>query len=300
LWRLALVVAIPVYIAVSVVYVRGGSSDDAVTEPAGSHKLPVSGAEMRFDSPLQIESGWTTIALRNTGGLAHQASIYRLHDGVNGNDLAQALRSDINAWKGKADPVGGVGGVPAGKTQEVALDLSPGTYLITCFLRGGSASGDSHVKFGMSRVLHVQPAAASGSSSSSGSPPSAGGEFVLRDDRFEFPPGFDGHGVFKVTNAGTQPHELSILRLGTGKTADDFKAFMTAAALAEQGGPKPSGPPPFSNAGGFTIIDPGQSGVMMIDLEPGSYIAADFIPDPTKGGIPHFLSGMLVPFDVTH
>lgn len=291
---LIVIVAIPLYVAGSIVYVRG-SSESSVAEAAGDHRLPVSGAEMKFDSPLKIEPGWTTISLRNDGGLAHQASLYRLHDGINGNDLAQALRADRDAWNGKADPIGGIGGIPAGKTQDVALDLSPGQYLITCFLRGGSAAGASHVNFGMSRVLEVQAA----SSSSPSTQPSTSGEFILRDDKFEFPAGFAGEGVFKVTNAGTQPHELSIVRLAPGKTKDDFLAFMQAAALAEEGGPKPSGAPPFSNAGGFTILDPGMAGVMMIDLEPGSYLAADFIPDPTKDGLPHFMLGMLVPFEVT-
>lgn len=293
---LAVVLAVPLYVAVSIVYVRGaGDTSQTATEVVGDHTLPVVGAEMKFDSPLKIEPGWTTIAFRNDGGLAHQASIYKLHDGIDGNDLAQQLRANRDAWNGKADPVGGIGGIPAGKSQQVSLDLATGHYLITCFLRGGSAIGESHVQFGMARVLDVQPAAAG---ANPGSPPASTGEFVLRDDGFTFPDGFNGHGVFKVTNAGTQPHELSILRLGAGKSDKDFLNFMQASAMAEQGGPKPTGGPPFSNVGGFTIANPGISGVMVIDLEPGSYLASDFIPDPTKGGLPHFMGGMLKPFEV--
>jgi hypothetical protein len=293
---LALIVAIPLYLAVSVIYVRGaGDTSSTATEVVNDHTLPVVGSEMKFDSPLKIEPGWTTIAFRNDGGLAHQASIYKLHDGIDGNDLAQQLRANRDAWNGKADPVGGLGGIPAGKSAQVALELGTGHYLITCFLRGGSAVGESHVQFGMARVLDVQPAAAG---ADLGSPPASTGEFLLRDDGFTFPAGFNGHGVFKVTNTGTQPHELSILRLGAGKTDKDFLAFMQASALAEQGGPKPTGGPPFTNAGGFTIANPGTTGVMVIDLEPGNYVASDFIPDPTKGGLPHFMGGMLEAFTV--
>jgi hypothetical protein len=286
-------VAIPLYVAGAVVYVRGGL-DLSGAETAGDHTLPVSGAEMSFDSPLEIEPGWTTIAFRNDGGLSHQASLYLLHDGVDGNELAEALRDDPLAWQGQADPIGGVGGIPPGKTQDVTIELATGHYLITCFLRGGSAAGDSHVQFGMARVLDVKAAGGD----DDGSPPATTGEFVLSDGAFEFPDDFDGSGVFKVSNVGEQPHELSILRLADGKTVDDFVEFLTAAAAAEQGGPRPTGPPPFTNAGGFTILDPGMSGVMMIDLDPGSYVASDFIPDPETGE-PHFLSGMLEQFDVT-
>jgi hypothetical protein len=143
----------------------------------------------------------------------------------------------------------------------------------------------------MSRVLEVT------AGDDDGAPPDTAGEFVLSDGAFEFPDEFQGQGVFKVSNVGEQPHELSILRLKDGKTQDDFLEFMQAAAAAEQGGPKPNGPPPFTNAGGFTILDPGMEGVMMIDLEPGSYIASDFIPDPETGE-PHFLGGMLEAFEV--
>jgi len=293
----ALILAVPLYLAISIIYVRGaGDTSTTATEAVNDHTLPVAGAEMKFDSPLKLQPGWTTISFRNDGGLAHQASIYKMHDGTNANDLAQQLRADREAWTGKADPVGGVGGIPAGHTQQVSLDLTAGQYLITCFLRGGSAVGDSHVKFGMARVLEVQPAAAG---ASEGAPPSSTGEFLLRDDGFQFPEGFDGHGVFKVTNAGTQPHELSIVKLGAGKTQNDFLGFMQASAMAEQGGPKPTGGPPFTNAGGFTIVNPGMSGVMMIDLEPGSYLASDFIPDPTRDNLPHFMLGSLKAFDVT-
>ena len=97
-----------------------------------------------------------------------------------------------------------------------------------------------------------------------------------------------------LRNEGKQPHELSILTLNPGKTPADFTAFMKAA----DSGKKASGPPPFANAGGFTILDPGLDGYVTLDLAPGTYLGADFIPDPTKKNAPHLLNGGQVPFTV--
>jgi hypothetical protein len=73
-----------------------------------------------------------------------------------------------------------------------------------------------------------------------------------------------------------------------GKTLDDVRAFMQS----------PSGPPPFEDAGGMQALDAGKTGWLTLDLEPGTYVALCFVPDPASGTA-HMDMGMIVPFSVT-
>jgi hypothetical protein len=96
-----------------------------------------------------------------------------------------------------------------------------------------------------------------------------------------------GPQVWKVVNNGAQPHELAILKLAPGKTPPDVATFVT----------KPSGPPPFASMGGMQALQPGRSGYVNLDLEPGNYMAVCFVPDP-QSGKPHVQLGMAMPFSV--
>ena len=57
------------------------------------------------------------------------------------------------------------------------------------------------------------------------------------------------------------------------------------------------GAPPFEDAGGLQGIDPGESGWLNLDLQPGNYVALCHIPDPASGKA-HEELGMVLPFSV--
>jgi hypothetical protein len=67
----------------------------------------------------------------------------------------------------------------------------------------------------------------------------------------------------------------------------DIQAFMAS----------PHGVPPFTSIGGFQAINPGQSGWLNLDLEPGNYVAVCYVPDPASGHA-HLELGMVMPFSV--
>ena len=96
-----------------------------------------------------------------------------------------------------------------------------------------------------------------------------------------------GRQVWKVVNQGPQPHEFLLIKLAEGKTMADVGAFMEA----------PHGVPPFEDAGGLQAINPGASGWLTLDLQPGNYVALCHVPDPATGHA-HVELGMVMPFSV--
>jgi uncharacterized cupredoxin-like copper-binding protein len=118
--------------------------------------------------------------------------------------------------------------------------------------------------------------------------PKADATVKLQDFSFIIPAEVKaGKQTWQIINEGTQPHEIMLIRLAEGKTLADAQAFAQA----------PHGQPPFSSIGGFQGINPGSSGWLNLDLQPGDYVALCYIPDPASGHA-HMDLGMIMPFTV--
>ena len=96
----------------------------------------------------------------------------------------------------------------------------------------------------------------------------------------------EGRKVFKVTNAGREPHEMTIFRLEDISTAQLRDILLAPVDRA-------AGPPPFQEAGGIQAIMPGDAGWVTVDLAAGEYGLVCFIPSPVNQGTPHFALGMI-------
>ena len=122
-------------------------------------------------------------------------------------------------------------------------------------------------------------------------------ELATVDHAFEdFPDTVDaGVTSFDFTNEGEEVHELAVLRKSDGvtDTADELLAMDEAASadkvtLLGVGGP----------------IAAGESQYLIVDLEPGDYIATSFVPvgmtslDAPTEGAPQFTEGMVHEFTV--
>ncbi len=114
--------------------------------------------------------------------------------------------------------------------------------------------------------------------------PKADVDVALADYSFTYStPITAGHHVFAVTNNGPQMHELEIIKLDSGKTAEDFAKWMV----------KPAGPPPAHAVGGIAPEAPGRTAYFSADFSAGNYVTMCFIPD-AKDGKPHFMHGMML------
>lgn len=94
-----------------------------------------------------------------------------------------------------------------------------------------------------------------------------------------------GMTTVRLVNTGKQPHHLILGHLADGTTLDDVMKAMQADPNAEPAG--------LTWHGGAGAIGTADSSAATSDLAPGRYVAFCFLPDPTDGGKPHIMKGML-------
>lgn len=97
-----------------------------------------------------------------------------------------------------------------------------------------------------------------------------------------------GWTTFHLVNDGPSLHHVQLVRLDSGKTAEDLAAAM-----------KNPGPPPrwAVFVGGPNAPDPGSQSDATVNLSAGNYVMLCLVDIP--GGVPHFTKGMVRPFKVT-
>ena len=246
---------------------------------AGVQELEIKGTDFAFQAPPSIPAGATRITLSNAGKEEHQAQIAGINAGSTFQDLTAALQGpDESAALALVTLAGGPTGVQPGESRATTSILKAGQYVFLCFIRG--ADGIPHLAKGMIAPIEVtEPASA-------GTVPAGDASLTLQDFAFV---GLEtlsaGPHQVSVTNKGPQPHEATIVKLADGVKASDLAAMFTSAEA-------PSGPPPFTTAGGVAGIAPGETISMDVDLPAGNYAYLCFIPDPASGA-PHAALGMI-------
>jgi len=113
--------------------------------------------------------------------------------------------------------------------------------------------------------------------------------FVAHDYGFagpdRLPPGVT---TMQVVNKGQEPHHIQLLKLLQGKTAEDFRAALTA---------DPGRLPNWIKfVGGPNAVLPGSESVATMNLAEGGYVLICIIPN--KEGVPHMALGMQKPLSV--
>jgi len=239
--------------------------------------VTINATEYAFGAPDTIPAGLTTFRMVSEGREPHQAVVA----GAPGKTFAE-----LEAALLREGPIpdwltipAGPGVVAAGDSSIVTANVSPGNYLILCFIP--SLDGKPHIMKGMYRRLVVTPAPQGAAAAAE---PRSDVTVTLSDYAFATSaPLTAGTHVIRVENSGPQLHELTIERLVPGKTLADWQQWMA-------GGMR--GTPPAEPAGGLVGPDRGKVGWLMITLKPGNYLLNCYVPD-TKDGKPHFVYGMV-------
>jgi hypothetical protein len=246
--------------------------------PPVANAVTITATDYAFGTPDTIQAGLTTFRLHNPGREPHQAVIAGA-PGMTFAELETALvKAAPTMFAGLTIPVG-AGAVGSGDSSIVTADLTPGNYLVLCYIP--SPDGRPHVMKGMYRRLVVIPAAAGAARPAE---PKADLTVTLSDYAFALSaPLTAGTHTIRVENNGPQLHEVTIERLQPGKSLADWQQWIA-------GGMR--GTPPTEPAGGFTGPDKGKVGWLTITLPPGNYLLLCYVPD-AKDGKPHFMHGMV-------
>ncbi len=265
------------------------SGSAAISTTGGIQTMVIEAFDYGFKTLGSIPGGMTRVQMKNTGTELHHGQFMRLNTGVTLDQLGAAFAKGPDAALGLVTQTGGPATILPGGTSEVILDLTEGQYMIACFIAG--ADHVPHVAKGMLMPLKVTAAPAAAAPT-----PAVNGTITLFDFNFTMPDTLPaGKSMYTVTNTGAQFHEFSIGQLPPGKTVDDVKAMFAAPSV----GP-PNGPPPVIPMGGMNALTKGNTGIVVLDLTPGNYVAICLVPDQSKpNGDPHAHLGMIKGFTVT-
>jgi hypothetical protein len=250
----------------------------AASTAAAPPVVTVRAKDFEFEAPDSITAGWTTFRLVNDGPGLHHVQIIRLDSGRTVIDFIKATNKPgpMPAW---VTFISGPNAPDPGHESNATIELAAGDYAMLCLI--DIPDHMPHFAMGMVHEFTVRPA----SGTSAGASPAGAADVVLtlRDYSFSFSrPLVAGKQTIEVRTEATQPHEIEILKLAPGKTADDVMKWMA----------KPVGPPPASGIGGVSGTSAGVHVRFTADLAAGDYLIACFIPD-AKDGKPHALKGMM-------
>lgn len=238
--------------------------------------------DFAFAGPDTIAPGFTTIRLDNQGQQAHHLIIGKFADGKTMQDFMAALKADPNAEPPFMSWHGAASAADPGSSAAGTVNLPAGNYVAICFMPD-PMDGKDHLSKGMTREFVV-----------AGTPdgakaPAAESEIHLKDFGFVAPTFAAGTHTFRVINDGPQTHEIQLVRLNDGATAQQFLAAMA---------PNAKGPPPGLLMGGPGAYSTGLEGYWTVTFTPGKYMFVCFVPDPATG-VPHFMKGMVQEFTVS-
>lgn len=248
------------------------------------HEATFTATDYAFSGPDTLPAGWNRISLQNEGGELHHGQLLRLPADRTVADLVAAMQENPNHPPDWLVYEGGPGVFIPGESGAALVELEAGNYVLICVLP--DAEGVPHAAHGMMKPLTVT--AANGRAAEAPVAPDA--TMQLADYSFTLSEEVTaGTRTFRVENDGSEPHEVAVVRLAPGATAQEFVASFAPDA--------PPGPPPGQPIGGLQVIDPGDAGYFTAEFESGSTYALICF-HPNEEGVPHLALGMVQEFTV--
>ena len=253
----------------------GGSSSGKADPQSGKAIFEISGSgkSTKVSGPSEARAGVLELQLKNSTKKA--ASLQLI--GIEGDQDAEEAIKAGEAWGDKGGKLssdlklaGGLGNVAPGGTGVVRQSLSAGRYVAL------NIDSNAYAEFEVTGDGTGTLASTSGTVTASEYAFETAGPLKAGDVQLTF------------DNSGKEAHHIVGLAINPGKTIEEVAEF-----LKEDEG-EGSGPPPFSEKGGFdtAILDGGTEQAFGANLKAGKYALVCFIPD-RAGGPPHVAKGMV-------
>lgn len=181
------------------------------------------------------------------------------------------------AWYYETTLAGGPYALP-GETRSAVIDLTPGEWVLWAEFPG--APQDPVPVMVTGEAPADQPAV------------NADLRIEMSEYTFTFPtPLTAGSAVVELANVGEEPHFIGMGRVPDGTTLDDVMGLF---AMFDDPMATPTGGLSFADVDIVLDTADQSAGVTAwysVELEPGTYLAVCFVPDPVNG-IPHAMLGM--------
>ena len=248
------------------------------------HEATFTATDYAFAGPDTLPAGWNRITLQNEGGELHHGQLLRLPADRTLDDLIAAMQEDPTHPPHWLAYEGGPGVYIPGESGAALIELEAGNYVLICVLP--DAQGVPHAAHGMMKPLTVT----GGDYPADEEPVAADVTMQLVDYSFTLSKEITaGSNTVRVENDGSEPHEVAVVKLAPGATAQEFVAAFAPNA--------PPGPPPGQPIGGLQVIDPGDAGYFTAEFESGATYALICF-HPNEEGVPHLALGMVQEFTV--
>jgi hypothetical protein len=189
------------------------------------------------------------------------------------------------------DMIGGVSYIGPNQDTTALVNLPEGIVMAMCYVP--DSHGVAHALMGMTTMLTVSAPTEGTTGTPTETEPAGAdvlGTIELSEDGYRVPDDVRT-GWYHVRNTDSVLHEMALLRLGS--SIDDDEAEALVADLAANETPSVE----LEAVGGMGAVSPGFDGYLYLDLEPGDYLAVDFMPDPGDPR-PHMLDGYYTRFSV--
>jgi hypothetical protein len=132
-----------------------GSESNSEAEAPESTEFTYIATEFAFEGPETLPAGDLTLTLDNQGEQNHEMAVFELLDGKSIDDVnalfEEGMPKGPPEW---AREVGGTGAKP-GETGELEADMTPGDYVLLCFV-SDKETKEPHILHGMLMAVSVE------------------------------------------------------------------------------------------------------------------------------------------------
>lgn len=252
-------------------------------------------------APAEVAAGPTVLIVENEEEGPGHAFVMRVPDGVSDAELADALSEgtvieETPDWFWTADFLGNADRATPEKPSVALVGIEPGRYVIGDPYR----SVTEFAQFSVAEPALAVPGL-----------PQPDLSLELYEMGFSLPDTLaGGPQLWQVKNTGAMLHEIAIFPVPASATPEQVQTAMSAELEAEFGGDPVQTRATIDALGaewvgwssdlqaGVGVLSPQAATLAQVNLEPGTYGAVCFIPEPNSG-MAHLMLGMTDVFEVT-
>ena len=290
----------PTILAVALACGTASEQDAPMENPL--HVVEILTANMDFQAPDTIPSGWVTFRLINKSQMVHFALLERLPpgktikdhhaqvapvfqnimDGILGKEpSAPEAGFEVPPWFGDIVFTGGPGMVSSGHSTDVTVRIEPGIYLIECYVKTNGIFHSFNPNPEVQAMVHQFVVT---SENSGLDEPVHDWEITVDTSRGIVAPASaqSGRSIVRVNFRNQKVygnfvgHDLHIYRSGADTDLEALESWIDWT--------QPAGlqtPCPVEFVAGINEMPAGAYGYLTVDLEPGEYTLVAEVPAPS-------------------